>query len=237
MTLTDSRTGTSRSTTPQATVAVLSFPGALVETAGALENAIMDVYYESPLLTVFGTPDEVKAVIRGGTDRTSMSLIRTLSRSEDHARRIHAAVEQAYRKRALHATARPGAVALMERAKDAALSVVLTTTLSRPNRECLLDHLGWRGLVDLLLGPEDGGRTAPAPDLALTALLRAGGADVAELLVVADTPADIAAGAHAGSARVIGVATDTADAARLTAAGATAVVPTLREVPGVAGLV
>ncbi|MGO2660231.1 HAD family hydrolase [Mycetocola reblochoni] len=221
---------------PRPTVAALSFPGALVDTGAALENAIMDVYYESPLLTVFGSPDEVKAVIRAGAERTSLSLIRSLTRSEDHARRIHAAVEQAYRRRVLAAAARPGAVALIERAKDAALSVVLTTHLSRANREALLDHLGWRGLADLLLGPDEAGRPAPAPDLALTALLRAGGADVAELLVVAATPAEVAAGVHAGSARVIGVSADTETAARLARAGAHAVVSDLAGVPAVAGV-
>ena len=65
----------------------------------------------------------------------------------------------------------------------------LATGFSPATRDALLDALGWRPLVDLVLSPADAGRGRPWPDLPLTALLRLGGGAVSELAVAGDTPA------------------------------------------------
>ncbi|MGF6822320.1 phosphonatase-like hydrolase [Microbacterium sp. ZKA21] len=108
--------------------------------------------------------------------------------------------------------------------KDAGLAVVLTTGFAPVTRDALLDALGWRDLVDLVLSPVDAGRGRPAPDLVLTALLRTGASAVDAVAVVGDTSSDVQSGRRAGAGLVAGVLTGAHDRATLTDAGADAVI-------------
>ena len=107
------------------------------------------------------------------------------------------------------------------------------TTLPRRILNLVLDAAGWQGRFDVALSAADVGRGLPAPDLPLTALLRAGADDVREIAVVHGTGAGMESGRRAGAALVVGVLTGPHSAARLRQAGATHVLPSIAELPRV----
>lgn len=112
----------------------------------------------------------------------------------------------------------PDAERCLRDVRERGIRTCLITGFSRPVREDLLDHLGWRGLVDLALSPADAGRGRPAPDLILTAALRLGADDVRAVAVVGDTTNDLLAAQRAGSGIRAGVLTGAHSAALLRAA-------------------
>jgi len=129
-----------------------------------------------------------------------------------------------------------GAAEAIAQMRDAGLKVALTTGFAPVTRDALLDGLGWRDLVDLALSPVDAGRGRPAPDLVLTALLRAGSSSVSAVAVAGDTSSDVQSGRRAGAGFVAGVLSGAHDRATLDSAGAdavlddvTALLPALRE--------
>ena len=87
--------------------------------------------------------------------------------------------------------------------------VCLTTGFSAVLRDAVLEALGWQGVADLTLTPEEavGGRGLPHPDLILTAALRLGVDDVRHIAVVGDTTNDLVAGWRSGASLVAGVLT------------------------------
>jgi phosphoglycolate phosphatase-like HAD superfamily hydrolase len=91
-------------------------------------------------------------------------------------------------------------------------------------------------VVDLALSPADAGRGRPYPDLILVAALRLGVDDVRRIAVVGDTPLDMIAGCRAGAGLVAGALTGAGDRPALVAAGATHVIGSIGELPGLLGL-
>src|SRR5260370_25567259 len=73
-----------------------------------------------------------------------------------------------------------GAEEVMEKLAGAGIRICLITSFSRRVLTMVLDTLGWWDRVDLALSPEDLPRASPGPDLALSAMLRLGVADLAE---------------------------------------------------------
>lgn len=130
----------------------------------------------------------------------------------------------------------PGARETLERLRAADVAVVLTTGFAPVTRDAILDGLGWRPLVDAALSPADVGRGRPAPDLVLTAAIRAGASAVASVVVVGDTASDIGSGRAAGAGLVVGVLTGAHDRATLEAAGADAVIDDVTGLVGLLGL-
>ncbi|WP_260853630.1 HAD-IA family hydrolase [Kocuria palustris] len=130
----------------------------------------------------------------------------------------------------------PGAEDVIRGFQDAGLRVVLATSYNRHSQNQILEHLGWMGLADLSLCPSDAGRGRPYPDMILTALLALDLTDVREVMVVGDTAADMLSGRRAGSRANVGVLTGAHREDSLMAAGADAVVDSLRDIPGLLDL-
>lgn len=130
----------------------------------------------------------------------------------------------------------PGAVEAMKALRHAGVKVALTTGFARSTQDAIVDALGWHGAVDLTLSPADVRRGRPYPDLMLTAALRLGVDDVREIAVVGDTPLDMIAGRRAGAGLVAGVLTGAGDRPALVAAGATHVIGSIGELPGLLGV-
>jgi phosphoglycolate phosphatase len=86
------------------------------------------------------------------------------------------------------------------------MKVALATGFPARVRTALLDHLEWNNLIDLSLGPENG-RSRPAPDLVLSAVLQLKVDSVREVVVVGDTTNDLLCGARAGAGLICGVLT------------------------------
>jgi phosphonatase-like hydrolase len=129
----------------------------------------------------------------------------------------------------------PGAEDTIGWLRDAGIKVCLATGFGRHTQNMVLESLGWMGLADLSLCPADAGRGRPFPDMVLTAVLALDIDDVRKVAVVGDTSADIHTGLRAGAAVAAGVLTGAHSEARLRAAGATAVVPSIKEFPALLG--
>ena len=149
---------------------------------------------------------------------------------EERARRGNEAFEAAYAARIGDAKPLPGAVECFDALREAGVRVALTTGFSRSTADALLDHLGWRPLVDLSLTPEQvGGRGRPHPDLVLAAAARLADGDVGAVAVAGDTVGDIRSGRAAGARIVAGVLTGAHGRDRLAEAGATHVLDSVAQ--------
>jgi phosphoglycolate phosphatase len=125
-----------------------------------------------------------------------------------------------------------GAVETLNEIHAAGRAVCLLTSLPRRVVDLVLDAAGLRGQIDIVVSAEDGPRGFPAPDLALTAMLRAGVDAVADVAIVHDTGAGMACGRSSGASVVAGVLTGPHSPARLKAAGATHVLASIADLPG-----
>ncbi|MBF6173869.1 phosphonatase-like hydrolase [Nocardia blacklockiae] len=210
-------------------LAVLDMAGTTVADGGLVLRAF------DAAATAAGIPaagHEREAAVRYVVDtmgQSKITVFRALLGDEDRARRANQAFEAAYDEFAGDATPIPGAAEAITRLRSAGIKVALTTGFSRGTQDRLLDALGWHELADLTLAPAEAGRGRPYPDLVLTALLRLRVDAVDRVAVLGDTASDIATGRAAGACVVAGVLTGAHDADRLSAAGATHVVPSVVE--------
>lgn len=174
--------------------------------------------------------------VRATMGESKITVFRHLFGEETLAQRANAAFEEAYGALvdAGGIAPVPGAREAIGRLTDEGRTVVLTTGFSRTTQDAILDALGWRDLVPLTLCPADaGGRGRPYPDMVLGALLRTGAVDdVRRTVVAGDTAYDMLSGVRAGAGIVAGVLTGAHDTDRLTAGGATHVLGSVAELPG-----
>jgi phosphonatase-like hydrolase len=151
---------------------------------------------------------------------------------EDRAQAANRAFEAAYARRIEQAKPIPGATEALEQLRAQDVRIVLTTGFSRATADALLDHLDWRGLIDLSLTPEEvGGRGRPHPDLILAAADRYAEGDPARVAVAGDTVGDIRSGLAAGAPIVAGVLTGAHGRDRLAEAGATHLLGSVAQLP------
>ena len=125
----------------------------------------------------------------------------------------------------------PGAEDTIGWLRDAGIKVCLATGFGRHTQNMVLESLGWMGLADLSLCPADAGRGRPFPDMVLTAVLALDIDDVRKVAVVGDSAADIHSGLRAGASVAAGVLTGSNSEAALRSAGATDVVPSIKDFP------
>ncbi|TXS40598.1 phosphonatase-like hydrolase [Streptomyces sp. uw30] len=216
---------------------VLDMAGTTVADGGLVERAFAAAAAE--LGVEPGSPDHADklAYVRATMGESKISVFRHLFGDEERAQRANAAFEKAYGALVDGGLVAPipGARETIEELQAGGRSVVLTTGFARVTQDAILDALGWQDLVPLTLCPADaGGRGRPYPDMVLTALLRTAAADdVREIAVVGDTSYDMLSGVRAGAGLVAGVLTGAHDADALRKAGATHVLGSVAELPGV----
>ncbi|MFF8813484.1 phosphonatase-like hydrolase [Streptomyces pactum] len=220
---------------------VLDMAGTTVADDGLVERAFGAAAQE---LGVVPGSDEYAghlAYVRATMGESKISVFRHLFGDEERAQRANAAFERAYAELvdAGHCAPLPGAREAIERLRAEGRTVVLTTGFARPTQEAILAALGWdRGLVDLTLCPVESDdpaaalRGRPYPDMVLAALLRTRAADgVRQIAVAGDTSYDMLCGRRAGAGLVAGVLTGAHREPALRAAGATAVLPSVAQLP------
>jgi phosphoglycolate phosphatase len=191
------------------TVACLDMAGTTVADDGSVIAAF------SAAVEQFGLPEgtqgygDALAYVRQTMGQSKIEVFRHILGAEDAAQQANGAFEGHYARsvRAGDVAPLPGATETFAGLRAAGIKVCLATGFSPATRDALLDALGWRPLVDLVLSPADAGRGRPWPDLPLTALLRLGGGAVSELAVAGDTPSDVQSGLRAGAGLVAGVLT------------------------------
>jgi phosphoglycolate phosphatase len=125
----------------------------------------------------------------------------------------------------------PGAVEALDEIRRAGRRVCVITSLPRRVLNLVVAAADLDGHVDLTVGLEDAPRGFPAPDLALTAMLRAGVAGVQDVAVAHGTGAGMECGRRSGAGIVVGLLTGAHSGARLRAAGANHVIRDIAELP------
>lgn len=236
---------------PAIRLAAVDMAGTSVDDGGAVESA-----FRTALDTVGLDPDRP----RGSTDRTAGSastdraagsadtdrtvratmgqaklavFTRLLGGDAIRAARANAVFEDALGDAVDRGLVVPvdGARTAIESLQARGVAVCLTTGFSPATRDRILAGLGWTGLADLVLSPADAGRGRPWPDMILTAVLRLGIEDVAEVAAVGDTTSDLIAGTRAGASLVVGVLTGAHGLDELLTAPHTHVIGSIRELP------
>ncbi|GAA1854280.1 phosphonatase-like hydrolase [Pseudonocardia ailaonensis] len=167
--------------------------------------------------------------------RSKIEVFRALFAAESDAQRANAAFAAAYDELVGSVVPIPGAEDAIRALQEGGTRVALTTGFGAGTRDALLDALGWADLADLTLCPAEAGRGRPHPDLVLTAVLRLEIDDVRTVAVAGDTTSDVLTGLRAGATVSAGVLTGAHDAAALTAAGATHVLDSIADLPGLLG--
>lgn len=115
--------------------------------------------------------------------------------------------------------------------KGEGIKIALTTGFSRSTLDFLIDHVGWREVLDISVTPEDAGRGRPHPDMLNFAAMKLGIKDKKETIVIGDTASDIHAGLAFGADRVIGVLSGAHTRDVLEFAGATSVINSVADLP------
>lgn len=118
----------------------------------------------------------------------------------------------------------PGVPAMLQRLRDAGHAIGVVTAKTTPGAQHLLEIIGIRHLVDVLIGTERVTHGKPAPDSGLLALQELG-VDAADTWYVGDAISDMAMAIAAGM-KPLGVTTGVADRDELLAGGALAVADT-----------
>ena len=115
--------------------------------------------------------------------------------------------------------------------KSAGIKIALTTGFSRSTLDFLIDHVGWRNVIDIAVTPEEAGRGRPHPDMLNFAATQLGIGDTREIIVIGDTASDIQAGLAFGANHVIGVLSGAHTREVLEFAGATSVINSVADLP------
>lgn len=221
---------------------VFDMAGTTVSDSGLVVRAFEAAYRAVPELRV--TPEglprserELREFAIATMGQSKIAVFTELIGRRSIAKAANRAFEAAYADMvaAGEATPIPGAVEAFHSLRAAGVKVVLTTGFSRETQDQLIDHLGWRDLIDFALVPADAGRGRPWPDLNLQALIRAEAESVAAMVVVGDTVSDMLSGARAGAGRVVGVLTGGTEAQALIDAGATSVLASVADLPALLG--
>ena len=222
----------------QITVACLDMAGTTVADDGSVIAAFSAAVEQFGLPE--GTPgyDEALAYVHRTMGQSKIEVFRHILGAEEPAQGANQAFEQHYASsvRAGGVEPLPGAEATFATLRAAGIKICLATGFSPATRDALLDALGWRARVDLVLSPADAGRGRPWPDLPLTALLRLGGGAVSELAVAGDTASDVESGLRAGAGLVAGVLTGSASRDDLERANAPVILNTIADLPPLLGL-
>jgi len=92
----------------------------------------------------------------------------------------------------------PGAVAAVRALKERGLALAIVTSKLNAGAVRGLDHAGYRGVFDVIIGVDDVVEHKPHPAPVLAALARLG-RDAASAVMVGDSPHDLASGRAAGT--------------------------------------
>ncbi|MFG2554988.1 phosphonatase-like hydrolase [Streptomyces sp. NPDC048581] len=216
---------------------VLDMAGTTVADGGLVERAFAAAAAELGVEPGSPDHDDKLAYVRATMGESKISVFRHLFGDEERAQRANGAFEKAYGELVDGGLVAPvpGAREAIEELRADGRTVVLTTGFARVTQDAILAALGWQDLVPLTLCPADaGGRGRPYPDMVLTAFLRTRAADaLRQVAVVGDTSYDMLSGVRAGAGVVAGVLTGAHDAEALRAAGASHVLGSVAELPGV----
>ncbi|MYM20301.1 phosphonatase-like hydrolase [Brevibacterium sp. 5221] len=226
---------------PQISLAAFDIAGTTVDEHGGVYRVLREAVEE----TGAAVTDEGVQTWMGADKTEAISHLMSEGGVEPTAERVEAAFARfkellAQRYREDPPVALPGAEDTMRALRAAGAKVALTTGFSADVAEPLLAQLGWKvgegELLDALITADTVAAGRPYPYKIFSAMEATGTAAVGTVVVAGDTRVDVEAGRNAGAAHVIGVLTGKLERPALEAAGATAVLDSLADLPAHLGL-
>jgi len=175
--------------------------GTLLDSNDAHARAWEDVFLAEGLPARFG---DVRPLIGMGGDKLLPQAVGIDAESE-RGKALGERRKRIFKERYLP-TLRPfpGARALLERLRDAGLTLVVATSAQEDELGGLLDAAGVADLFAATTSSSDADSSKPDPDIVRAALERAGRVAPSSALMVGDTPYDVEAASRAG-VRTVGV--------------------------------
>lgn len=213
-------------------LAVLDMAGTTVADDGLVERAFTAAIGAQGIDP--GTPEYERMIehVRATMGESKITVFRALLDREEAAQEANQAFEDAYSSLIDGLKPIDGADDAIRQLQHAGIKVCLTTGFSESTQHRILTALGWQKLADLTLCPAQAGRGRPYPDMVLKALLELRADGVQNVAVAGDTAYDMATGIRAGAGIVAGVLTGAHGKQQLDAAGATHVLESVRDLPG-----
>lgn len=214
---------------------VLDMAGTTVKDDGLVEQAFTRAIAGQGVEAGTPTFEEMLSHVRTTMGESKITVFRhLLDGDEAAAQKANQAFETAYAALVDLGYCEPvdGAAEAIGAIKDKGVKVCLTTGFAEITQQRILAALGWEKLADLTLCPAQAGRGRPYPDMVLKALLELEADAVASVAVAGDTAYDMATGVRAGAGIIAGVLTGAHGNDELRAAGATHVLESVRDLPG-----
>ncbi len=221
---------------PQITLICCGLLGTLIADQGVVERSFAEAIATQGVISGTSAYARRMTQVHQARGRAAGDVLRTLF--PDNEARVQAGL-LAFGKSLADAIGRtqvrpfPGTGQVLGGLAATGCRLGVLTTLPRPVLHAVLAAVGWQELFDVTLSTDEVPRGCPAPDIALAAMLRVGVGDVSELAMVHSTGAGVESGRRAGAGLVAGVLTGPHSAARLTASGATHIMPSIADLPGV----
>ncbi|MGC4938971.1 phosphonatase-like hydrolase [Kribbella sp. DT2] len=214
---------------------VLDMAGTTVADDGLVERAFTTAIGAQGIEPGDDRYDAMLAHVRATMGESKITVFRHLLHNDEaKAQQANKAFETAYGQLVDDGRCRPidGAENAIRTIKDNGVKICLTTGFAETTQQRILAALGWRTLADLTLCPAQAGRGRPYPDMVLKALLELRADATANVAVAGDTAYDMTSGTRAGAGVVAGVLTGAHDRSQLAAGGATHVIESVRDLPG-----
>ncbi|MEV8375449.1 phosphonatase-like hydrolase [Kribbella sp. NPDC056861] len=216
-------------------VVVLDMAGTTVADDGLVEQAFTQAIGAQGIESGSKRYDEMLRHVRATMGESKITVFRhLLGNDEAAAQQANQAFETAYGTLVDEGHCEPieGAEETIRELQGHGIKVCLTTGFSETTQQRIIAALGWKNLADLTLCPAQAGRGRPYPDLVLKALLDLQADAVGNVAVAGDTAYDMTTGIRAGAGIVAGVLTGAHGNDQLVAAGATHVLESVRDLPG-----
>jgi HAD superfamily hydrolase (TIGR01509 family) len=179
---------------------LLDVDGTLIDSNDAHARAWVDAGSEFGRAIAFA---DVRPLIGMGGDKV-LPRLTGLDEDSHEGTRILARRGEIFRERYLPGlVALPGAVDLVRRLRADGKTLVVATSASEEDLEALLEQVGLEDILTEATNSDDADASKPAPDIVEAALEKAGEA-AANVVMIGDTPYDVAAALRAG-VPIIGV--------------------------------
>ncbi|MBS1692609.1 MAG: phosphonatase-like hydrolase [Actinobacteria bacterium] len=225
MTSTDDRIG----------LVVFDMAGTTVEDSGLVQQSFMAADAHAGLSKTDADRDAMFAYVAETMGQSKIVVFRHLARgNEEQAQAANKEFERCYAQLVAegHCSPIPGAEDVITSFRSRGIKTALTTGFAKETQDAILDALGWHDLADVVLCPGPGMRGRPYPDMALAAVMRTETISVRSMVVVGDTSSDVLTGLRAGARASVGVLTGAHDTAQFSAAGATHILDSVADLPG-----
>lgn len=214
---------------------VFDMAGTTVEDGGLVQQSFLAADRHAGLSNTDADREEMLRYVSDTMGQSKIVVFRHLSRGdEEQAQVANKEFERCYSALVADGNCRPipGVEDLITTFRSQGIKTALTTGFAKDTQAAIIDALGWHDLADIVLCPEPGVRGRPYPDMPLTALMRTGTTSVQSMIVVGDTATDVLSGLRAGARASVGVLTGAHNAAQLSAAGATHILDSVADLPG-----